>query len=134
MDDPPDLSQSEAMARGVWPMVKGFYIAGSDRTTPISMRNIDDLLTKGHRQYTPLGRLLRSAADQQAWTAELQALLPPTLRNSVRVTTLNGPQLTLACRSAAAATRLRFAVPELLPKLRSLGHFADVEDVRVKVA
>ncbi|MEM1231382.1 MAG: DciA family protein [Pseudomonadota bacterium] len=90
-------------------------------------------MTKGHRQYTPLGQLLRRAAEQEALTAELRALLPGTLRPAVRVTGLKGDQLTLTCSSAAVATRVRFAVPDLLPSLRALAHFADVDTVRVTV-
>lgn len=97
-------------------------------------RKIDDLLKEGHRHYTPLQKLLNKASDQEAWTAELQALLPPTLRRGVRVTDIRGPNLTVVCRNASIATRLRFLRPELLPRLQALGHFADTADIKIRVA
>ncbi len=97
-------------------------------------QKIDDLLTEGHRRFTPLQKLLNKASDQEAWTAELQALLPPTLGRGVKVTDIRGTELAVVCRNASIATRLRFMRPELLPPLRNLGHFAQVTQMKIRVA
>ncbi len=101
---------------------------------PDMPRKIDDLLTEGHRRFTPLQKLLDKASDQEAWTSELGALLPPTLARGVKVTALRGSDLTVVCRNASIATRLRFMRPELLPALRHLSHFAGITEMKVRVA
>ncbi|MFK7912909.1 MAG: DciA family protein [Pseudomonadales bacterium] len=98
------------------------------------MQKIDELLKEGHRRFTPLQKLLDKASDQEVWTAELGALLPATLVKGVSVTDIKGRYLTVSCRNASIATRLRFQVPELLPRLRALGHFAEVTDITIRVA
>ena len=98
------------------------------------MQKIDDLLKEGHRRFTPLQKLLDKASDHEVWSAEFQALLPGTLAKGVRVTDIRGSNLTVTCRTASIATRLRFQIPELLPQLRALGHFAAVRDIRIRVA
>lgn len=98
------------------------------------MQKIDELLKEGHRRFTPLQKLLDKASDQEVWTAEFQALLPATLVKGVSVTDIKGRYLTVSCRNASIATRLRFQVPELLPRLQALAHFAQVTDIRIRVA
>lgn len=98
------------------------------------MQKIDELLKEGHRRFTPLQKLLDKASDQEVWTAEFQALLPATLAKGVSVTDIRGTYLTVSCRNASIATRLRFQAPELLPRLGALAHFAEVRELKIKVA
>ncbi len=100
----------------------------------VSRSTIDDLLSEGHKRFSPLQRLLRQASDQDAWTKELQALLPDPLKRDCRVSTLRGNALVVLCSNGATATRLRFLVPELLPKLTVLGHFRYVTEIRLKIS
>ena len=95
---------------------------------------IDDLLRESHSRYSPLQKLLRQAGNQTVWTETLRALLPPTLARDCRVTELKGPVLTIACRNASTATRLRFMTPDLLVALRDLGDFRLVQSIRVRVS
>lgn len=99
----------------------------------MSKHTIDDLLSERHRRFSPLQRLLRQAADQESWTAELQALVPEPLRSQCRIGDLRGKRATIVCQNAACATRIRFLVPELLEKLRHLADFCEVEDIQVRV-
>lgn len=94
---------------------------------------IDELLSERHRRFTPLQRLLRQAANQESWTAGLKALLPEPLQRDCRVTDIRNGCITVACRNAASATRLRFLVPELLPRLQELADFRAATKIRVRV-
>jgi len=100
----------------------------------VSTHKIDDLLAESHSRFTPLQRLLKTSSNQKQWTAELRALIDPPLRYEVEITDIRGPQAQVLCHSAAAATRLRFLLPELLPKLRTLASFSRVEDMKLRVS
>jgi len=100
----------------------------------VTRAKIDDLLTERHRRYSPLQRLLHRAADQQSWTAQLQALLPDPLSRDCRVTDIRGPIVVIACTNAASATRLRFMVTDLLRELNQLADFRKARDIQIRVA
>ena len=100
----------------------------------VSIAKIDQLLDERHRRFTPLQRLLRQAAEQRAWTAELRSVLPKALQSACQVRALRGGALIVVCLDSAAATRLRLMAPELVAKLRALPHFTGVERIRVKVS
>ncbi|MEE9602575.1 MAG: DUF721 domain-containing protein [Thermoguttaceae bacterium] len=100
----------------------------------MSKATIDDLLTEGHKRFTPLQRLLRQAANQDGWTKELQAVLPEPLRRDCRVSAVRGNALIILCSNGATATRLRFLLPELLPKLTVLAHFQHITELRIKIS
>ncbi len=95
---------------------------------------IDDLLNERHHRFTPLQRLLRDAADQASWTAELRALMPEGLRAHCRVGSIRGPRAVIVCANAACATRVRFLAPELLEQLNSLADFRAVKEIQVRVS
>ena len=97
-------------------------------------RKIEDLLSEHHRRFTPLQRLLARSASQKQWTAELRALLAAPLRHEVEVSDIKGPNAYLLCQSAAAATRLRFLLPELQAQLQQLQSFSQVRDFHIKVS
>jgi hypothetical protein len=90
-------------------------------------------LSERHQRFTPLQRLLRHAANQEIWTADLRALLPEGLRSQCRVTDVRGSVIQVTCRSAAAATRLRFLAPEVLTALNALADFRAATEIRIKV-
>ena len=100
----------------------------------MSRHNIDDLLNERHRGFSPLHRLLRQAADQEVWTAGLQALLPESLRPHCRGGSIRGERATIVCSNAACATRVRFLVPNLLPQLQDLADFRAVKELKVRVS
>ena len=95
---------------------------------------IDELLQERHDRHTPLQRLLNTAADQAAWTAEVRALLPENLRNACQARSIRGNALVLVCLDSATATRVRFLEAELLERLRALPHFSQIGRIRAKVA
>jgi len=100
----------------------------------VSTHKVDDLLDESHSRFTPLQRLLKTAYNQKQWTAELQAFIAPPLRFEVSVTDIRGPNAHILSHSAAAATRLRFLLPEILPALQRLSNFANVTDFKIRVA
>ena len=67
-----------------------------------------------------------------SWTDQFRALLPPDEAPRFEVANIRGDRLTVHASSAAWATRLRFRVPELLPALRQLADFANVEEVSIR--
>ena len=100
----------------------------------MTRHKIDDLLSQRHRRFSPLQRLLGRATDQEVWTAELQALMPETLRTQCRIGDIRGTRAVIVCQNAACATRVRFLVPELLEKLRRLADFRSVDEIQVRVS
>ena len=95
---------------------------------------IQDLLQQKNGQYSSLQKLLNRTANQRAWTAEFRAVLDAPLRYEVEVTDIRGPNLFLLCRSAAAATRLRFMAEDFLEKLRPLASFAQIRVQKLRIA
>ena len=100
----------------------------------MSTDKIEDLLSEHHRRFTPLQRLLARSANQKQWTAELRAVLPNPISLEVEVSDIKGSTAHILCQSAAAATRIRFLLPELQPQLKTLQSFSQVTDFHVKVA
>jgi hypothetical protein len=95
---------------------------------------VSDLLSEQHQRFTPLQRLLKRAANQESWTAQLQALLPDRLCRDCRVVDVRGPILLVVCRHAASATRLRFLAPDLVNDLATLADFRGVQKIQIRVA
>lgn len=95
---------------------------------------IVDLLNERHRHFSPLQKLLRLAATQDSWTAQLQALLPEPLNRDCRVTDARGSTIVVVCSNAASATRLRFMSGELVTQLRQLSDFRSAERIRIRVS
>lgn len=100
----------------------------------MSKRKIDDILTERHRRFTPLQKLLRRAANQEVWTAQLQALLPEPLSRDCRITDIRGEVAVVVCRNAASATRLRFLADELQTELEKLSDFRGIRKLQIRVS
>jgi len=100
----------------------------------VSQSKINELLRERHQRFTPLQRLLRQAANQESWTAQLKALLPDSLQRDCQVIEIQGPTIVVSCRSAASATKLRFLAPELVTKLAELSSFQGARELRIRVA
>ena len=100
----------------------------------MSKLKINDLLSERHKRFSPLQLLLRNAANQETWTAELQALLPEPLCRDCRVANIHKQRVLVLCNNAASATRLRFLAPELLTKLRTLADFRSADEIVIRVA
>jgi len=99
----------------------------------LANRTIHSLLATGRSQPSALARLLGHASRQDAWTAQLRALLPQELASECRVGNVRDQILTVHINSAAWATRFRFVAPDVLGALRQLSDFADIAEIRVKV-
>ena len=104
------------------------------RGIQMSRAKIIELLRERHQRFTPLQRLLRQAANQESWTAQLAAMLPDSLKRECQITRVAGPIIVVTCRSAASATKLRFLAPELLLKLQDLATFHCAREIRILVA
>lgn len=96
-------------------------------------RKIDSLLSSHHHRPSALARLLGHAARQDAWTAQLRALLPQELASECRIGNVRDHVLTVHINNAAWATRLRFLVPDMLRSLNRLADFSTVTEIRLKV-
>lgn len=100
----------------------------------MSRSKIVDILDERHRRFSPLQKLLHHAAGQEAWTAQLQALLPEPLCRDCRVMEIRGPTVVVVCKNAASATRLRFMTDDLLAGLTQLADFRGAEKIRIRVS
>lgn len=103
----------------------------------MSRSKIVDILSERHERFSPLQKLLRRAAHQESWSAQLQALLPEPLCRDCRVTEIHGAQagtVVVVCKNAASATRLRFMSDDLLAKLRELSDFRGAEKMLIRVS
>jgi hypothetical protein len=100
----------------------------------VSQAKINELLRERHQRFTPLQRLLRQAANQESWTAQLQALLPDNLKRDCQVIEVAGPTIVVSVRTAASATKLRFIAPELVTRLADLSSFHGAKDIRIRVS
>ena len=99
----------------------------------MSKRKIDDLLSSRQSHHSRLTHLLKHAASQASWTAQLQALLPADLADHCRVADLSNACLTIQVTSASWATRLRFMAEDLLPSLQRLSDFGSIQEIRLQV-
>jgi hypothetical protein len=104
------------------------------RGIQMSRAKIIELLRERHQRFTPLQRLLRQAANQESWSAQLAAMLPDSLKRECQITRVAGPIIVVTCRSAASATKLRFLAPELLLKLQDLASFHRAREIQILVA
>ena len=99
-------------------------------------RNIDEILSNRHARRSSsayqLAKLLTRTERRTSWTGQLRALLPPEEAPHFEVASIQGQRLTVHASSAAWATRLRFRVPDLLPALRRLEDFSNVEEVGIR--
>jgi hypothetical protein len=99
----------------------------------VANRKIESLLSSNQHPASALARLLGHAARQDAWTAQLRALLPQELASECRIGNVRDHVLTVHINNAAWATRLRFLVPELLQSLNRLADFTTITEIRLKV-
>jgi hypothetical protein len=86
------------------------------------------------RKRSALARLLDQSSLREGLSAQLHALLPEDMREHCEVATVQGPLLTVLTPNAAWATRLRFMLPDLVPKLNQMADFGAVCDVQIRVA
>lgn len=100
----------------------------------VARSKIVDLLTERHRRFSPLQKLLQRAANQESWSAQLQALLPEPLCRDCRVVEVRGPTIVVVCSNAASATRLRFMSDDLVADLRQLSDFRNARTIQVRVS
>jgi hypothetical protein len=104
------------------------------RKVALPTKKIDDILSEDRNRYSPLQKLLHLSANQKARTAEFRAVLDKPLKYNVEVTKIQGPVAHILCRSASAATRMRFKAPEILPLLNQLASFSQVLSLSLRVA
>lgn len=81
-----------------------------------------------------MARLLNQASARDAWTAQLRAFLPGELGSSCQVANVRDHLMAVHICNAAWATRFRFLIPDLLPRLNQLADFAAVREIRIRVA
>ncbi len=95
-------------------------------------KRVDALLAERPQPRNALERLVRAEELRTAYTAQLQALLPPALASHCTVAAMEGDRMTIQAAGAAWATRLRMELPKLEPSLRALADFAAVREIRIR--
>ena len=97
-------------------------------------QKIEKILSEDRNRYSPLQKLLHLSANQKAWTAEFRAVLDVPLKYNVEVTKIQGTVAHVLCRSASAATKMRFKAPDVLPVLNQISSFSQVQTLNLRVA
>lgn len=97
-------------------------------------KRVDALLAQRPQPRNALERLVRAEELRAAYTAQLQALLPPALAPHCSVAALEEERLTIQVAGAGWATRLRMELPKLEPRLRALADFAAVREIRIRAS
>ena len=77
---------------------------------------------------------LHRSVNQRSWTAEFRSILDAPLRYEVGVAIFAGRTYCFLCRSAAAATRLRFMANDLVPEVAAIASFAQVRELKLRIA
>lgn len=78
-----------------------------------------------------LAKLIALTRDSQALLNNVEALIPPMLRNVTTAGPIEGDEWCLLVQSNAAAAKMRNLTPSLLAKLRSNGW--RINKIRLKV-
>lgn len=100
----------------------------------MAQHKVADLLTPRGRPRNPLERLVNHASARGAWTDQLRAVLPPRLAPHCHVGDLRGGRLTIHVSTSSWATRLRLELPKVEGALLALADFADVQEIRIRMA
>ena len=95
---------------------------------------IDQILHDGQPRRSALRRLVDRAQERKAWTDQLRAVLPADEAGHYVVANIRAECLVIHAENASWATRLKFRAPELLRELQALKDFAQVREIRVRVA
>lgn len=90
---------------------------------------IEDLLA----QETPLGKLIAQARALEQINHLFMQVLDPELAKHCRVGHYQSGVLTLFAENAGCATKLRYGVPTLLSKLRSIPQWAGLCSIQIKI-
>jgi hypothetical protein len=93
----------------------------------------DDLKALFGAAMPALARLARDAAGVDQATQDIRALLPAELRPHLLTAVRHASDLVLTADSAAWATRLRYAAPQLREALATADAAAAPQRVRIKV-
>ena len=97
----------------------------------MTRRNHAITLLQATQDSPTLAHLSALAAESTARFRQIEALLPPTLRTSVRPGPIDGNVWCLLLDNNAVAAKVRQLLPALLAHLRSRG--CALESIRIKV-
>ncbi|MDF2940091.1 MAG: hypothetical protein K0R66_733 [Gammaproteobacteria bacterium] len=95
------------------------------------MPNLQTILSTPHGD---LGKLLQVVNKIQSLNELVKKDLPANLRKHVRVLNLSQGKLVLEVENSSWATKLRFALPELLSSLRKVPELAGLRTIEHQIA
>lgn len=93
--------------------------------------SITTLLAKSGQQ---LGNIMAKAGLLQRIQIQVNQLMAPELSEFTKVANYEHQCLTLLCKNAAIATRLRYFIPTLMQQLRTTGHLPGLANIKLKIA
>ena len=99
----------------------------------MSTTKLGDILEEQPDTFSTLQKILQKSSLQKEWTSQVGSLIKPPLQQEFTVTNVTNKQITIFCFNSSAATQLKFLIPSLLEKLRSLKSFSEIEGIKIKV-
>lgn len=95
------------------------------------MKTVQQLLDDNH---SPLGKLITKTKQLEQLNRIFQNLIDSSLAKHCQVAKFSKKQLVLIVDNAAFATRLRFAIPDILKNLRIQPEFHELKKINYSIA
>jgi len=91
------------------------------------MKTIGEILEKNN---SPLAKLIKKNQDAQNLASVFQSMLDANLAKNCQFANLEGSVVNITVKNAAWATRIRYAIPDMLKNLRTQPEFRTITSVR----
>jgi hypothetical protein len=91
------------------------------------MKTIGEILEKNNSIFT---KLIKKTQDTKSLAAVFQSVLDENLTKYCQFAKLEDSVITIAVKNAAQATRIRYAIPDMLKILRTQPEFKKIASIR----
>jgi len=91
------------------------------------MKTIGEILEKNNSIFT---KLIKKTKDTKDLAAVFQSVLDANLTKNCQFAKLEDSVITIAVKNAAWATRIRYAIPDMLKNLRTQPEFKKITSIR----
>lgn len=94
------------------------------------MKTIGEILEKNNFIFT---KLIKKSQNTKELAIRFQGMLDTNLAKNCQFANLEGPVITITVKNAAWATRIRYAIPDILKNIRTQPEFKMVTKIRYSV-
>ncbi|CAL7960735.1 conserved hypothetical protein [Gammaproteobacteria bacterium] len=91
------------------------------------MKTIGEILGKNN---SPLAKLIKKNQDTRNLASVFQSMLDASLAKNCQFANLEGSVVNVTVKNAAWATRIRYAIPDMLKNLRTQPEFRMITSIR----